>query len=177
MKTTARALILLMYMAPVAWCGEPHEGRAYSIRCAEYYANRYQVPIELVEAMIEVESNWQPDAVSPKGAVGLMQLMPATAVHFGVRNRFHIEENIRAGVEYLAGLIHDFQGDLRLAVAAYYTGERPILSRGLDYSSPDVYSYVARVSRLYRAKRLAKTQRVLSEPPPESNSEVIHDGR
>jgi len=177
LKTTARVLILLLYLAPVAWCAEPAAARAYSIRCAEYYANRYQVPVELVEAMIEVESNWQPDAVSPKGAVGLMQLMPATAVHFGVRNRFHIEENIRAGVEYLAGLIHDFQGDLRLAVAAYYTGERPILSRGLDYCSPDVYSYVARVSRLYRAKRLAETQRVLSERPPEYHSEVIHDGR
>ena len=166
-----------MYLAPVAWCAESDAGRAYSIRCAEYYSNRYQVPVELVEAMIEVESNWQPDAVSPKGAVGLMQLMPATAVHFGVRNRFHIEENIRAGVEYLAGLIHDFQGDLRLAVAAYYTGERPILVRRLDYCSPDVYSYVVRVSRLYRAKRLAKTQRVLSERPPEYHSEVIHDGR
>ena len=177
MKTTARALILLVFFAPAALCAEADAGRAYSIRCAEYYANRYQVPVELVEAMIEVESNWQPDAVSPKGAVGLMQLMPATAVHFGVRNRFHIEENIRAGVEYLAGLIHDFQGDLRLAVAAYYTGERPILARGLDYCSSDVYSYVARVSRLYRAKRLAKTQRVLSERPPEYHSEVIHDGR
>ncbi len=177
MKTTARALILLVFFAPAAWCAKPDAGRAYSIRCAEYYANRYQVPVELVETMIEVESNWQPDAVSPKGAVGLMQLMPATAVHFGVRNRFHIEENIRAGVEYLAALIHDFRGDLRLAVAAYYTGERPILARGLNYCSPDVYSYVVRVSRLYREKRLAKTQRVLSERPPEYHSEVIHDGR
>ncbi len=177
MKTTARALILLVFFAPAARCADPDAGRAYSIRCAEYYASVNRVPVELVDAIIEVESNWQPDAVSPKGAVGLMQLMPATAVHFGVRNRFHIEENIRAGVEYLAGLIHDFQGDLRLAVAAYYTGERPILSRGLDYSSPDVYSYVARVSRVYRAKRLAKTQRVLSERPPEYHSEVIHDGR
>jgi soluble lytic murein transglycosylase len=177
LKTITWALIALLYLAPVAWCADPDAAHVYSLRCAEYYASVNRVPVELVDAIIEVESNWQPDAVSPKGAVGLMQLMPATAVHFGVRNRFHIEENIRAGVEYLAGLIHDFQGDLRLAIAAYYTGERPILSRGLDYSSPDVYSYVARVSRVYRAKRLAKTQRVLSEPLPESYSEVIHDGR
>src|SRR5579872_2684293 len=141
-----------MYLAPVSCCAEPAAARVYSIRCAEYYANRYQVPIELVEAMIEVESNWQPDAVSPKGAVGLMQLMPATAVHFGVKNRFHIEENIRAGVEYLAWLMRLFRGDLRLAVAAYYTGEQPILARGLAYSSPNVYSYVVHVARLYRAK-------------------------
>jgi soluble lytic murein transglycosylase-like protein len=176
-KTTARALILLMSLAQAAWCVEPDAARAYSIRCAEYYANRYQVPVELVEAMIEVESNWQPDAVSSKGAVGLMQLMPATAVRLGVRNRFHIEENIRAGVKYLAWLLRVFQGDLRLAVAAYYTGVRPILSRGLEYCSPDVYGYVARVARVYRAKRLEETPRVLSERPPEYHSEVIHEGR
>jgi soluble lytic murein transglycosylase-like protein len=77
-----------------------------------------------------------------------------------VRNRFQIEENVRGGVEYLAWLIRLFGGDLRLAIAAYYAGERPILARGLDYSSPDVYSYVSRVARLYRTKRVERMQRV-----------------
>ena len=61
-----------------------------------------------------------------------MQLMPATAVRLGVRNRFQIEENVRAGVEYLAWLMHLFRGDLRLVTAAYYAGECTILARGLD---------------------------------------------
>ena len=61
-------------------------------------------PPELVHAIIEVESAWHPRAVSNKGAAGLMQLMPATAVTFGVTNRFEIEQNIRGGVAYLARL-------------------------------------------------------------------------
>ena len=166
MKTGCRALIALFCFVGVARGAEPTPWRDYSARCAEYYANVYQVPVELVEAVIEVESNWQPYAVSPKGAAGLMQLMPATAVRLGVRNRFQIEENVRGGVEYLAWLIRLFGGDLRLAIAAYYAGERPILARGLDYSSPDVYSYVSRVARLYRTKRVERMRRVPTAEAP-----------
>jgi soluble lytic murein transglycosylase-like protein len=147
--------IVLLWLASAAAHGvEPMPVRELSARCAEHYARVYRVPVELVEAVIEVESNWQPYAVSPKGAVGLMQLMPATAVRFGVRNRFHIEDNIRGGVAYLAWLMHLFGGDLRLVTASYFAGESRTLSRGLAYSSPEVYSYVSRVARVYRAKRL-----------------------
>ena len=166
MKTGGRALIVLFWFVSVALGAEPTPVRDYSSHCAEYYAHIYRVPVELVDAVIEVESNWQPYAVSPKGAVGLMQLMPATAVRLGVRNRFQIEENVRGGVEYLAWLIRLFGGDLRLAIAAYHAGERPILARGLDYSSPDVYSYVSRVARLYRTKRLERMRRVPTAEAP-----------
>ena len=128
--------------------------REIAARHVESYSRAYQVPVELVQSVIEVESNWSPQAVSPKGAVGLMQLMPETAVRFGVRNRFDIEENIRGGVAYLAWLIRLFRGDLRLAIAAYFVGESPILSRGLAYSSSEVFQYVGRVAKGYRAKRL-----------------------
>ena len=159
MKTGGRVLIVLFWFVGVAPGAEPTPWRDYSARCAEYYANVYQVPVELVDAVIEVESNWQPYAVSPKGATGLMQLMPATAVRLGVRNPFQIEENVRAGVQYLAWLMHLFRGDLRLVTAAYYAGECTILARGLKYSSPDVYWYVSRVARLYRTKRLERMRR------------------
>ena len=69
---------------------------------ADYYATANRVPPELVQAIIEVESAWQAHAMSTKGAVGLMQLMPATAVTFGVTNRFDVQQNIRGGVAYLA---------------------------------------------------------------------------
>ncbi len=82
-----------------------------------------------------------------------MQLMPETATRFGVRDRFDIEENIRGGVAYLAWLIRLFKADLRLAVAAYQVGESHILSRGLAYSSREVFDYVSRVAQLYRATR------------------------
>ena len=116
------------------------------------------VPVELVAAIIDEESGWNPYAVSNKGAAGIMQLMPATAVRFGVRNRFLVQENIRGGVAYLAWLKQKFNGDLRLITAAYYVGEYPISSRGLEYSSPDVQSYVKRVAHRYRMRRVLRTQ-------------------
>lgn len=128
--------------------------RDLSTGWAEYYAAVYRVPIELVEAIIEEESAWNPYAVSAKGAVGIMQLMPGTAVRFGVHDRFRMDENIHGGVAYLAWLKRRFNGDFRLMTAAYYVGEYPIALRGLDYSSPDVMGYVQRVSRRYRAKLL-----------------------
>jgi soluble lytic murein transglycosylase-like protein len=127
--------------------------RQFSTCRAAAYAAAFQVPVELVEAIIQVESAWNPYAISIKGAAGLMQLMPATAVRFGVRDRFNIEENIRGGVAYLAWLIRLFRGDLRLAVAAYQVGESQILSRGLAYSSPKVFQYVSRVAERYRVLR------------------------
>ena len=130
---------------------------------AEYYAKVYRVPVDLVDAIIDEESGWNPYAVSKKGAVGLMQLMPQTAARFGVRNRFQLDENIRGGVAYLAWLNDEFQGDLRLVTAAYYVGENPILPRRLEYSSADVQGYVNRVARRYRARRRRKAKFELME--------------
>jgi soluble lytic murein transglycosylase-like protein len=127
--------------------------RLVSIRWAEYYSALYRVPLDLVMAIIDEESGWNPYAVSDKGAVGLMQLMPQTAARFGVRNRFRADENIRGGTAYLAWLNRKFDGDLRLITAAYYVGEDPISRRKLDYSSADVQGYVKRVAKRYRARR------------------------
>ena len=117
-----------------------------------YYARTFGVSPALVRAIIEVEAAWDPGALSPKGAMGLMQLMPATAERFGVAHPYYIHEIIRGGIAYLAELMHMFRGDLRLVVAAYIAGERPILARGLDYSSPEVYAYVWRVASQYSAE-------------------------
>ena len=111
----------------------------------------YREDIERLRAR-KVESAWQPGVVSSKGAMGLMQLMPATAEHFGVSHPFFIDENIRGGVAYLAELKHLFHGDLRLVMGAYAAGERPIMARGLNYSSPEVYAYVQRIAEQYRAE-------------------------
>jgi soluble lytic murein transglycosylase-like protein len=131
-------------------------------RWTEYYAAFYRVPVELVAAIIDEESGWNPYAVSNKGAAGIMQLMPATAVRFGVRNRFLVQENIRGGVAYLAWLQQKFNGDLRLITAAYYVGEYTISSRGLNYSSPDVQGYVKRVAHRYRMRRVLRARSELA---------------
>src|SRR5215467_9847166 len=123
-----------------------------SLRWVVYYAAAYHVPLALVEAIIDQESGWNPDALSSQGAAGIMQLMPETAIRFGVHNRFRPDENIRGGIAYLAWLIAKFNGDLRLVTAAYYVGEGPISSRGLRYSCANVQGYVARVARGYRSR-------------------------
>jgi soluble lytic murein transglycosylase-like protein len=155
MTKFSQALVLLVSLnVSAAWAAEPSRVQEFSARCAASYASAFGVPVELVDAMIQVESGWNPYAISVKGAAGLMQLMPATAMRFGVHDRFDIEENIRGGVAYLAWLIRLFRGDLRLAVAAYQVGESAILSRGLAYSSQEVFNYVTRVAQVYRALRI-----------------------
>ena len=174
MKRAGLAYLLLALTQAAtaqALAGSP-DVRGLSARWAEYYARLYRVPVDLVEAIIDEESGWNPYAVSKKGAVGLMQLMPQTAARFGVRNRFHLDENIRGGVAYLAWLNQKFSGDLRLVTAAYYVGETPILSRRLEYSSADVQGYVKRVARRYRARRRHKARAGSTEP---REPEVEHE--
>jgi soluble lytic murein transglycosylase-like protein len=155
--------LLLCLCAPLGAQSSPlaQQTRAVSIRWAEYYSTLYRVPQDLVMAIIDEESGWNPYAVSDKGAVGLMQLMPQTALRFGVHDWFRPDENIRGGVAYLAWLSRKFGGDLRLVTAAYYVGEDPISRRGLDYSSADVQGYVKRLAKRYRVRR----RRTLSLPP------------
>jgi soluble lytic murein transglycosylase-like protein len=156
MRLAKLAYALLVLAIPPAVCQAqtpPRETRSLSLRWARYYSLVYQVPVELVLAVIDEESGWDPYAVSEKGAAGLMQLMPETAARFGVRDRFRLDENIRGGVAYLASLSREFSGDLRLITAAYYVGETPIRQRKLEYSSADVQAYVMRVARRYRIRQ------------------------
>jgi len=159
----ARAYFLLLLVGTArAQVADGGQLRNVSAQWAEYYAAVYQVPVELVAAIIDEESGWNPYAVSTKGAVGIMQLMPATAVRFGVRNRFLVQENIRGGVAYIAWLKQKFNGDLRLITAAYYVGEYAISSRGLEYSSRDVQGYVKRVAQRYRVRRVLRARSQLA---------------
>jgi soluble lytic murein transglycosylase-like protein len=121
---------------------------------ADYYARAYGVPLEFVQAVIDVESAWRPYVISSKGATGLMQLTPPTAFTFGVTNRFQIEENIRGGVACLAYLIRRFDGELRLVAAAYYAGEKRIKKQGLTCADADIYRYVSEVQRFYLKRQM-----------------------
>jgi soluble lytic murein transglycosylase-like protein len=83
-------------------------------RCVQHYAAHYRVPPELIAALIDVESRWNPRALSNKGAMGLMQLMPDTARRYGAAQPFDVEQNIAAGTRYVTTLMWEFRGDLRL---------------------------------------------------------------
>jgi soluble lytic murein transglycosylase-like protein len=119
------------------------------------YAAHYRVPPELVAALIDVESRWNPRALSSKGAMGFMQLMPATARRYGAFRPFDEEQNIAAGTRYVTALMWEFHGDLRLVVAAYYAGDRGIARGQLNYHNPDVVAYVLAVRRQFMIRRYA----------------------
>lgn len=164
--TIPRLLFVLVSASLV--CGA-QPSRIALVQTADHYADLYRVPRELIHSIIEIESQWQPYALSEKGAVGPMQLMPQTAVTLGVTNRYDADQNIRAGVAYVARLLSLFEGDVRLAAAAYYGGERRIRRSGLAYSNKDVFRYVTTVMRTYQEKRFRA--RSIEQLPPRGEAE------
>lgn len=116
-------------------------------------ADRYQVDAALVKAVIMAESGFDPLAVSKQGAVGLMQLMPGTAGELGVDDLFNPVHNVNAGVRYLKRLLNQFNGDLRLALAAYNAGSRSVEKyQGIPPFKSTQY-YIQKVFKYYQYYR------------------------
>ncbi len=107
----------------------------------------YQIPVPLIRAVMRVESGYNPNVVSRTGAMGLMQLMPATAARMGVRNPFHPRENVLGGVRYLRILANMFGGDLALTLAGYNAGEHAVVKYGGIPPYDETQRYVRRVLR------------------------------
>jgi hypothetical protein len=113
-------------------------------------ADRYGVDADLIHCVIAIESNFNPKAISPKNARGLMQLMPQTAAQFGVRDIFDPRENVEAGTRYLKDMLARYNNDLTLALAAYNAGPERVEQYGKrvpPYS--ETVNYVRRISRSY----------------------------
>lgn len=111
----------------------------------ESYAREYGVDTSLVKAVIHAESGYNPEAVSNKGAMGLMQLMPKTAQDLKVDNCFNPSQNIKGGVKYLRFLLDTFKGDVQLAVAAYNAGLSKVAKYGGVPPYEETRNYVAKV--------------------------------
>ena len=117
-------------------------------------AKKYQLPHTLVHAVVTAESAYNPNAVSKAGAVGLMQLMPATAKRYGVANRRDPVANLRGGTAYLRDLLTLFDDNLVLALAAYNAGENAVISYGRKIPPyKETQRYIAKVLEYYRKYR------------------------
>ncbi len=134
--------------------------RAGYISLINQWAPYYNLDANLVEAIVAVESNYDRFAVSKKGAQGLMQLIPATAKRFGVRNAFDPADNIRGGIRYLNFLMSYFQGNLEHVLAAYNAGENTVVRYDGVPPYPETQKYIRKVTSLYHALNSA------AAPPP-----------
>ena len=132
-------------------------------------AQRYNLDADLLHCVIAVESNFDPKAVSPKNARGLMQLLPQTAALFGVKNIFDPEENVNAGSHYLHDLLTKYNNNLTLALAAYNAGPERVDQYG--HRVPpylETMKYVQRITKSY-----AKLKSASTTAPANSKSQVL----
>ena len=135
-------------------------------RLVQQAATSKQVDPKLVHSIIQVESGYNPNAVSNKGAMGLMQLIPGTAKRFGVENPFDPGQNIHGGVSYLKYLLDMFRGDVTLSLAAYNAGENSVLRSGGVPAFRETQDYVRKVNYLYGSEIPAgQSAQKLVEPP------------
>lgn len=119
---------------------------------------------ELIHSVIKVESNYNPKAVSPKGAQGLMQLIPSTARRFGVVDAFNPVDNIQGGARYLKYLLDLHDGNYTLALAAYNAGEGAVARYGDVPPYPETRNYVQSVAAQYRKNTAAKAKTPAAKP-------------
>ncbi len=148
------------------WSELPGPSIANSSRYRKLYSNaiakvalKYRVPDALLHAVIRAESAYNPNAVSPAGAVGLMQLMPDTAARYGVANRRDPIANLHGGSRYLRDLLGMFNNNLVLALAAYNAGENAVIRYGRKVPPyAETQTYVRRVLEYYKQQRLAVSE-------------------
>ncbi len=127
-------------------------------------AATHEVEGPLVESVIKAESNYNPVAVSPKGAQGLMQLIPSTARRFGVANSFNPEQNIEGGVKYLRYLLDLYHQDYVKAIAAYNAGEGAIAKYGGIPPYRETQNYVTQVAKNLKVARTRAERKVKLAP-------------
>ena len=133
----------------------------------QYLAKRYSIDGNLIRAMIKVESNFNPEAVSHKGAMGLMQLMPATAKFVGVDDAYDPLQNVSGGVKYLHYLIRRTGGNLVHAIASYNAGPNAVERYNGVPPYKETQNYVRKVVQYYRAYKKQQSEQPVAPARPE----------
>jgi hypothetical protein len=140
-------------------------------------AERHQLDPALVKAVISTESGWNPRAVSNKGAMGLMQLIPGTAQRFGVGNPFDPAQNVEGGTTYLKALLDRYDGDMNKTLAAYNAGEHAVDRSGGVPAIPETQRYVRKVTDAYFRPGSGRSSTLWSPPRTPVRREVASNGR
>src|SRR5271157_2346568 len=138
-------------------------------------ADRYGVDADLIHCVIAIESNFNPKAISPKNARGLMQLMPQTAAQLGVANIFDPKENVDGGTRYLRDMLARYKNDLTLALAAYNAGPERVEQYGRRVPPyPETVKYIQRIARSYAHFKSGAAQ---NKPPSATKVEGLPGGK
>lgn len=136
----------------------------------------YGIDPKLIKEMIKEESNWNINAVSPKGAMGIMQIMPSTALLLGVKNPFDPVENIDGGIRYMKYLLDKFNGNINLALAAYNAGPNLVESLGRIPNIPETINYVKRISLRYNGILPSQSEAVTKRKSLPIKAVILSDG-
>jgi len=143
-------VLLLLALAPCLVAASAADLRKLYHPIVKQVAGKYRIDPELVHIVIRAESNYDAFAISSAGAMGLMQLMPATAAQYGVRNVFDPAQNIEGGVRYLRDLVKLYNGQTRLVLAAYNAGQEAVRKYKGIPPYPETKSYIAGIMKTYK---------------------------
>lgn len=152
MKTIKKgfAAFLLLALAPCVFSATAADLRRLYDPIIKKVAGKYRIDPALVHVIIRAESNYDSFAISDKGAMGLMQLMPATARQYGVNNVFDSAQNIEGGVRYLGDLVKLYDGQTRLVLAAYNAGQEAVRKYKGIPPYPETKAYIAGIMKNYQ---------------------------
>ncbi len=156
--------------------GKNASGRQYDLIISRI-AQKYDVDPELIHSIIRAESNYDSRAVSPKGAVGLMQLMPDTAKEYGVKDRYDPEENIEGGVKYLKVLLQTYDQKDDLVLAAYNAGPEAVKKHKGIPPYPETIQYIQRVKSYWNPGQSLKINKKIYSFRNKSGRLIITNDR
>jgi soluble lytic murein transglycosylase-like protein len=177
MKSIQRraAILVLLALGPCLAAAAAADLRKMYDPIVKQVARKYRIDAELVHTVIRAESNYDPFAISTAGAMGMMQLMPATAAQYGVRNIFDPAQNIEGGVRYLKDLVKLYEGKTGLVLAAYNAGQEAVRKYKGIPPYPETKSYIAGIMRTYKKPTVSSANPVFKVVDANGKTHLVND--